>query len=122
MDQIKDDLQDQSGKIEIEDFSDHGFWEKVLSFCKKLGIESTRKILQLYYALYSDNCTAKHKTAILGALAYFISPLDAIPDLMPVLGFTDDMGVIVAALSFISLCIDDDVIAKTEKKLKELFG
>lgn len=76
----------------------------------------------LYYALESDQCSAKHKTIIYGALAYLISPIDAIPDFIPVTGLTDDMGVIAAALVAVAICIDEEVKAKAEQKLQDWFA
>lgn len=109
-------------KIEIVEYSESGFWEKIAKYAKNIGSELLEKVLQLYYALGSDKCDAKHKTIILGALAYVISPFDAIPDLIPILGYTDDMGVVGAALVAVANCIDEDVRRKAAEKLKEWFN
>ncbi|CAM3049570.1 YkvA family protein [Vibrio diazotrophicus] len=111
-----------SEQIHIEGYSESGFWGKLKKYAKTIGEELVEKVLQLYYALESDKCSAKHKTIIYGALAYLVSPIDAIPDLTPVLGYTDDMGVVAAALAAVSMCIDEEVKEKAKNKLKEWFS
>ena len=61
------------------------------------------------------------KVLIYSALAYFISPLDAIPDVLP-MGLSDDIAVLSAALATISTFIDDQVRQQVARKLRELFG
>jgi len=55
-------------------------------------------------------------------LGYFISPLDIIPDFTPLVGFSDDLGVLAAAIATVSAHITDEVRAQTAKKLKQWFG
>jgi uncharacterized membrane protein YkvA (DUF1232 family) len=62
------------------------------------------------------------KTVIMRALAYFISPIDAIPDLVPVAGFSDDLGSLAAALGIVAVYINDDIKQKAKIKLVEWFG
>ncbi|HAS0803504.1 TPA: DUF1232 domain-containing protein [Enterobacter roggenkampii] len=114
-------LMDGTSKIEIEDYNEDGFWSKVKKYCKAIGKDSLEQVLRLYYALDSENCTAKHRATIYGALAYLVSPIDIIPDLTPILGYTDDMAVIAAALVAVAGCIDDAVKGKAKGKADELF-
>ena len=51
----------------------------------------------------------------MGALAYFISPIDAIPDPIPVIGFTDDLGVLIGAVATIAM----HITPKEKKKAAE---
>ena len=56
-------------------------------------------LLAAYYCAF-DRDTPRHvQLSLLGALAYFILPFDFMPDLLPVLGFTDDAAVLVTALA-----------------------
>ena len=55
-------------------------------------------------------------------LAYFIAPIDAIPDFVAGIGYTDDLGALMAALLQASLYVDDDVKDKARVKLAEWFG
>lgn len=105
-----------------EKFSDQGFWNKLASFAKVAGKEVVEKALWLAYAFKADATPFWAKTAILGALGYFISPLDAIPDLVPAVGYSDDLGVLALAVTTVAAHITEDVKALTAKKLREWFG
>ena len=61
-------------------------------------------------------------TVIIGALGYFIFPLDAIPDFIPAVGLTDDLGVFAAAVTTLELNIPQNARDKADAKLKEWFG
>ncbi|KIM10283.1 MAG: hypothetical protein KU37_10810 [Sulfuricurvum sp. PC08-66] len=103
-------------------FSEDGFWEKIKNFALKAGKEVVEKALILYYVLQEKSTPIWAKSAIIGALGYFISPLDAIPDLVPVVGFSDDLGVMVAAFAVVASSVTDDIKAKANAKLAEWFG
>ncbi|MBM3071566.1 DUF1232 domain-containing protein [Enterobacter sp. RHBSTW-00994] len=107
--------------IEIDDYNEEGFWAKAKMYCKSIGRTSLEQVFTLYYALESEKCSTKDKTIIYGALAYLVSPIDLIPDLTPVLGYTDDMAMIAAALVAVTGCIDDVVKGKAKGKADELF-
>ena len=62
------------------------------------------------------------KATIIGALGYFISPIDAIPDITPVVGYADDLGALALAITAVAMFIDDDIKTKAREKLKEWFG
>lgn len=96
--------------------------EKLLSCLKYLGEEGLRNALRLYYTLKKPDLPAHARAVILGALGYFILPLDAIPDLLPVLGLTDDIGILAAAVATVAIHMDDDVKAKAEARLAALLG
>eukprot|EP01026_Neomeris_dumetosa_P004202 TRINITY_DN11124_c0_g1_i6.p2 TRINITY_DN11124_c0_g1~~TRINITY_DN11124_c0_g1_i6.p2 ORF type:complete len:108 (-),score=9.16 TRINITY_DN11124_c0_g1_i6:336-659(-) len=59
---------------------------------------------------------------ILGALGYFLLPLDLIPDVFPALGFTDDLGALILALSQITYFLNDDIKFEAKQKLADWFG
>lgn len=105
-----------------KDYSDDNFWNKVVKFAKKAGKDVIEKALLLYYAAQSPETPVWAKTTIYGALGYFISPIDVIPDLMPVVGYTDDLGVLVAAIAAVSAYINDDVRKQAADKLASWFG
>ncbi|MBO1270989.1 MULTISPECIES: YkvA family protein [Shewanella] len=105
-----------------QEYSEQGFWDKLKGFALKAGREVVENALLLYYAAKRENTPKWAKTAIFGALAYFISPLDAIPDLTPIVGFSDDLGALAAALAMVSMYIDDSVHAEATSTLKRWFG
>lgn len=105
-----------------EAYSDAGFWQKVLGHAKKAGREVIEKALLLYYVMQRPDVPAWAKTAIIGAIGYFIVPLDVVPDAIPFVGFADDLAVLVAALATVAGYIDADVKAQAQAKLSQWFG
>jgi uncharacterized membrane protein YkvA (DUF1232 family) len=76
------------------------FWKKLKRVAAKLPF--VEDLLAAYYCAF-DRQTPRHvQAALLGALAYFILPFDFMPDLMPVLGFTDDAAVLATALRMVA--------------------
>lgn len=103
-------------------YSEAGFWTKVKDFAIQAGREVIEKALWLYYAAQRPDTPAWAKTTIYGALAYFMSPIDAIPDLTPLVGFTDDLGALAVAVSLVAAYINDDVKTQATQKLQDWFG
>ncbi len=104
-----------------EAYSDDNLWEKLAKFALQAGKEIVRKALAMYRCFKDDDTPEWAKAVILGALGYFIFPLDAIPDLVPVVGYSDDLGVIALAFSQILIHIKDSHREWAEEKLKEWF-
>ena len=105
-----------------EQFTDSGFWNKIKLFSRQAGREVIERALWLYYAAQQPNTPKWAKSVIYGALAYFVLPLDAIPDLTPLVGFTDDLGALAAAPTMVTLYIDDEVKSLAADKLTLWFG
>jgi len=95
-----------------KEYTESSFWEKLKKFAKTAGAEVIEKALQLYYTMQESATPLWAKTVIIGALGYFISPIDAIPDAIPFIGYSDDLGVLVAAMATVSSYITDDVKSK----------
>jgi len=64
--------------------------------------ELVDKAYQLWRHLNSPKCSIADKTLIIAALLYLISPLDAVPDFIPIVGWLDDVGVATAVLAFLN--------------------
>ena len=105
-----------------KEYSDDSFWEKVRKFALKAGREVLEKALILYYCLQDPDTPARAKAVIVGALGYFIWPLDAIPDLTPVVGFVDDLGALALAIMIVAAHVKKDHKLKAEEKLQIWFG
>lgn len=88
----------------------------------KVGQKLVYAVLLLYYTLQKENVPLKAKAVIVGALGYFIAPFDLIPDLLPMIGYTDDFGALMMALATVSMYIDDVVKNKAQKQLEAWFG
>ncbi|MFK7831358.1 MAG: YkvA family protein [Congregibacter sp.] len=114
-------MMDEPSEFEKE-YSNAGFWRKLTGYARSAGIEVIEKALLLYYALQEDATPAWAKTTIIGALGYFITLIDAIPDITPAVGYADDLGVLVLAIAATSMYINENVKDKTREKLVEWFG
>ena len=128
--EITDDL-DQRFSVQLTEdeiesygdkYSEEGFWNKVTGNVKSIGGQLLYKAMQLYYATENPACPLAVKMAIYGALGYFIAPLDAIADFVPVVGYTDDAAAIATALVLAESYIDEEVRFKAKSKLQDLFG
>jgi uncharacterized membrane protein YkvA (DUF1232 family) len=76
------------------------FWAKFMGVAAKLPF--AEDLLSAYYCAF-DSQTPRHvQAALLGAIAYFILPFDFIPDMLPVLGFTDDAAVLATAIRLVA--------------------
>lgn len=104
------------------DYSDESFWAKLQKFALTAGREVVEKALTLYYTAQNPNVPAWAKTVVVGALTYFISPVDAIPDILVGIGFTDDLGVLLAAIATVSVYIDAKTKEKAQQKMSDWFG
>jgi uncharacterized membrane protein YkvA (DUF1232 family) len=105
-----------------EESSRRDYRAKLRASAVRAGREVVEKSLWLYYAAQAPATPAWAKSVIYGALAYFVLPVDAIPDALPGVGFSDDFWTITAAVASVALFIDDEVKARTERKLADWFG
>lgn len=105
-----------------EAYSRKSFREKVAAFAPAAGKEVVRGALVLSRCLRDSDTPKWAKARIIGALGYFIFPLDAIPDAVPLAGFSDDLGVLALALATVALHIKPEHKRKAEKKLAEWFS
>lgn len=102
-------------------YSEDKFWDKLKTFAVKAGSKVVYNALLLYYVMQSKDTPFKAKCLIVGALGYFILPVDLISDIIPALGFTDDMAVLTAAMTAVSTYINDDIRAQAGEKTREWF-
>lgn len=105
----------------LEDYSDAGFWRKATDFAKDIGKDVLRNSLYLYYVAQSEKCGPADKTIIYAALAYLISPLDVIPDLSPLIGYSDDAAILLAAIKVVYDHVDPDMKQKADTVLTRWF-
>ncbi|UAL54596.1 DUF1232 domain-containing protein [Metabacillus dongyingensis] len=103
-------------------YSETKFWSKLKKYGKKAGSSVVYAVLLLYFTLQKPEVPAKTKAIIIGALGYFILPLDLIPDLAVGVGYTDDLGALGLALLQVAMYIDQDIKDQAKQKLVEWFG
>lgn len=85
----------REGEEEVEE----RLWDKLERVGKKINFVNDVKALYKY--MRDSYVPWYRKSIVVGALIYFISPIDAIPDLAPLVGYLDDLGVITAVLKFL---------------------
>ena len=102
-------------------FSASDFTEKISQIAKRAGAKLVYAALILYYTLQSDKISKKDKMIIIGALGYMISPLDVIPDAIPIAGLTDDLAVLLYVLKKVWTEVDSEIKLKAKEKLSKWF-
>ena len=95
--------------------------EYIENLFHRMGVKLVYAVLLLFYAYNSKETPGWAKKVIIGALAYFVSPIDAIPDLSPFLGFTDDMGILSYGIVMIACYIDDNIRSQAKNRLRKVF-
>ena len=93
---------------------------RILSIAKKAGKIIIQNALTLYYTLNSD-APKWVKVIIAMALAYLVAPIDSIPDLIPVLGFSDDLGLLITVLSKIAIHINNESRQQARQDVDRIF-
>ena len=102
-------------------FSQSDFVDKIASIAKRVGAKLVYAALILYYTLQSDKISTANKAMIIGALGYMISPLDVIPDAIPIAGLTDDLAVLLFVLKKVWTDIDPEIQQKAKERLSKWF-
>jgi len=92
------------------------FWIKFKQVVVSLPF--AEDLLAAYYCAF-DHQTPRHvQVALLGALAYFVLPFDFVPDMLPVLGFTDDAAVLATAIRMVASHITPEHREAARARLK----
>lgn len=102
-------------------FSQKEFFEKIQRIAKRAGVKLVYVSLLLYNLLLSDKLSLKDKALIIGALGYLISPLDFMPDAIPIAGLGDDLTVLLYVLHKVWHSIDTDIKQQARDKLSQWF-
>jgi len=78
---------------------DEGFWPKIRRVAAKVPFAT--EALSVWYCAKDDETPLAAKGMMLAALAYFVMPIDAIPDVIAGLGYTDDAAVFTALMAIV---------------------
>jgi uncharacterized membrane protein YkvA (DUF1232 family) len=92
-----------------------GFWPKLSRHAAHLPFAD--ELLAAWYCATDANTPLKVKATLFGALAYFVLPFDLIPDMILALGFTDDMAVLITAVTLVRSHITQDHRNKAHEAL-----
>ncbi len=96
---LQTEFDDEKKVAEGQKIIEERLWEKVERVGKKISF--AKDLMALYRYLKDPNVQWYRKSIVVGALIYFIAPIDAIPDIAPLVGYLDDLGVIAATLKFL---------------------
>lgn len=110
------DFMSYAGKFSANDFVD-----KISRIAKRAGAKLVYAALILYYTLQSEKVSKADKAIIIGALGYMISPLDVIPDAIPIVGLSDDVAVLIFVLRKVWGSVEPDVKEKARLRLSKWF-
>ena len=103
-------------------YSEKGLWKKVANHYKKVGVKLIEIAISMYYSLRDDDTPSWAKNIMLGALGYFILPIDIIPDIVPIVGFSDDIAAITLAVATVTIHIKDEHKEKAKQKMNAFFN
>ena len=96
------------------------FWTKLKSVAARLPF--AEDLIAAHYCAFDRQTPLHVKAALVGAIAYFVLPCDFIPDVLPVIGYSDDAAVLAAALKLVSSHITPDHREAARQTLSRLRG
>ncbi len=103
-------------------YSEESFWQKLAGFALSAGRSVVEMALQLFFVAIDKGTPAHIKALCLGPLGYFIFPFDAIPDIIPVVGYSDDLGVLALTLAAVASFLTPEIKERAREKADQWFG
>lgn len=103
------------------EYSQQRFWQKLQQQAMKIGSGLSLTVLKLYYSARDPRTPKWARIRIYAALGYFIFPFDAIPDIVPVAGYSDDTALLALAIATLAFYISDETKKKAHDKLDQIF-
>lgn len=94
------------------------FWSKLTAVAARIPF--AEDVVASYYCAFDEKTPMRVKGILLGALAYFIFPVDVIPDFILGLGFTDDAAVLATAIAMIRSNLTPEHRKQACAKLEEV--
>ena len=98
----------------------HDFWAKLKRVGRRLPV--VEDLLAAYYCATDPATPKRVKLILIGALTYFVLPTDAVPDILPFLGFADDAAMLAAAITQVAGAINGNHRDKARKTLEDDLG
>jgi len=91
-------------------------WRKARALGRQLPF--AEDAIAAYFCVMDEETPRRVKLILLGALAYFVMPIDLIPDFLPLIGYTDDAAVMAAAFAAVASSITDEHRRKAREVVK----
>lgn len=105
---------------DVKNFNDQGFLRKLARYALRLGRPVVEQLYALYFMLQSQDTPMRSKMVIVGALLYFVSPVDLVPDILGPLGFSDDLAVIAMVYKQMKTYLTTDIRARAAEATAQL--
>jgi uncharacterized membrane protein YkvA (DUF1232 family) len=102
-------------------FSEPKLWQKLNKVARRVGMKVVYPVILLYYLFKSSEIPLHSKSLIVGTLTYFIMPFDGLPDFLPLLGYTDDLSLLIATLSQMKKYVSPEILELTRNKIEFWF-
>lgn len=102
-------------------YNEKSFWNKITKIARKGGSKLVYIAMLLYELLIDGHIPFKTKATIIAALGYLILPFDFIPDIAPIIGLSDDLGILIYALNRIRTSITPTIRSRAIERLQQIF-
>jgi uncharacterized membrane protein YkvA (DUF1232 family) len=99
-----------------EDYVRSSFWDKLKKVARHIPFAESA--VAAYFCALDPATPTRAKLTLMGALAYFILPIDVIPDFLPIIGYTDDAAVLALAIKIVG----DHITAEHRQKAREILS
>jgi uncharacterized membrane protein YkvA (DUF1232 family) len=96
------------------------FWQKLRALAARLPF--AEDLVAAHYCAFDRQTPLHVKAALIGALAYFVLPADVVPDVLPVIGYTDDAAMLAGAIKLVASHITPDHREAARQKLARMRG
>lgn len=104
-------------------FSEGSFKDKLFAVAGILSSNTLLPILRVYYVLRSSHISTFQRVLLMGALGYFICPLDFLPDFLPaMIGFADDLAVVSFVLGKVDDYLTPELEARALRRYRSIVG
>lgn len=108
--------------LDSKNFTDNKLLKKVTKVAKTAGLIVIYPAMILYYLFKEKSVPVASKSVIAAALAYFIMPADSIPDITPIIGYSDDLAILLVSLSHLMKYVTPELLKKVKDHLAKWFG
>lgn len=104
-----------------KDYNEENFYNKIKKYGKKIGITPIYLSFLIFHSIKSKEIPTFMKAPLLGAIGYFVSFIDFLPDLTPIIGYCDDVTIIVSSLVLISTKITPTIREEAKYSTRKIF-
>ncbi len=93
------------------------FWAKLKRVARQIPF--AEDVAAAYFCTVDPKTPSRVKLVLMGAIAYFVMPLDAVADFLPLFGFADDAAILAAAISQVADAITEEHREKAREALRD---